>query len=283
MIERTYRLTPRKRNLLIRRFILKDTAKAAAAEAGVNINTANLYFNHIRELIFEYGARAPRFSGEVEMDQSSFGKGTKRRAFDERVAANREAYGDVWHPRPEKKTPVKKAAKPILVFGILRREGPVYTKVIEKADRDTLFPIIHLVVEPGTKIYTDKWKGFDGLEISGYTHKQVNHVKDGAVSKDGAHTGNIDSYWSFSKRLMDRFYGISRRTYILHLKECEFRYNHRDLNELTNLIKKLLHEHEERFKERETKRKNAKKRPIIISFNPTKNRKRLTIVFQPKN
>jgi hypothetical protein len=33
-----------------------------------------------------------------------------------------------------------------MVFGILRRGGDVYTQIIEKADKNTLLPIIHLVV-----------------------------------------------------------------------------------------------------------------------------------------
>lgn len=237
MIQRFSRLPKRKKNILLKRFIREDTAKAAAIEAGVNRNTANLYFNHFRELIFDYTSRAPRFSGEVEMDQSVFGKGVKREKYDKRVMANRRAYGDIWRPGTYRKKLKKKRDYKIMVFGILRRGGDVYTHIIKKADHNTLFPIIHLVVEPGTTIYTDKWQGFNGLKIDGYEHKPVNHAL-GPVGRDGAHTGNIDSFWAYSKRLLGRFRGISRRTFILHVKECEFRRNHKE--DLEKVMKRLL-------------------------------------------
>ncbi len=37
----------------------------------------------------------------------------------------------------------------------------------------------------------------------------------------------IENFWSFVKRRLAKFNGVSRRTFLLHLKECEFRYNHK--------------------------------------------------------
>ena len=35
-----------------------------------------------------------------------------------------------------------------------------------------------------------------------------------------------------------RHFGVSRKTFLLHLKECEFRYNHKD--GMLNILKKII-------------------------------------------
>lgn len=227
MLQKQPRLSTRKQNLLLKRFCIGDTAVKAAVEAGVSRNTANLYFNHFRELIWKYCRTAPRFHGEVEMDQAYFGKGVKR----ERKSAtikNPLAYGDEWRlmMKKDKTKEVVKKDKRVMVFGIFNRGGHVYTHIIKKADRKTLFPIIHMVVEPGSTIFTDKWAAYDSLKIDGYTHCQVNHSL-GLASPEGFHTGHIESFWGQAKYHLARYKGISRRTFALHLKEIEVRHNYK--------------------------------------------------------
>ncbi len=237
MLQRSPKISLRKKNLLLKRFVFKSTAKDAAKEAGVNRNTANLYFNHFREKIYDEYYRAPRFSGEVEIDQAFFGKGRNRKKnIDKKI----DEYGDpeYWKKNFKKKR-IYKRVESVMVLGILRRNGAVYTHIIKKADRNTLFSVIHLVVENGTTIYSDQWQGFNGLNEDGYIHKTVNHRK-GLVSKDGVHTGGIDNFWGYAKQLLARFKGLSRRTFALHLKECEFRWNHKDEKEMLRILKKII-------------------------------------------
>lgn len=226
-------ISRKKQIMILRAFASFDMTAVRASEfAGISRNTANIYYNHFRERIADYSRRAPRFSGEVEMDQAFFGKGVKRRNLDRRVVANPEGYGappvlrdGLWRIAP-RKARLSRDNK-IQVFGILRRGGDVYTHIIKSADRETLFHIIHLVVEPGTTVYTDKWTAFADLKIDGYTHKPVNHEIQ-VAGLDGEHTGNIDYFWGFTKHHLSNFRGISRRTFPLHLRECEMRYNMRD-------------------------------------------------------
>lgn len=114
------------------------------------------------------------------------------------------------------------------VFGILQRGGDVYTHIIKRNDARTLIPIVRLVVEDKTTVYTDKWRGFTDLKLDGYTHKSVNHSEE-YVAKDGSHINGIESFWSFARRRLSKFNGIARTTLPLHLKECEFRYNNKDV------------------------------------------------------
>jgi len=40
----------------------------------------------------------------------------------------------------------------------------------------------------------------------------------------------IESFWSYAKRRFVKFKGIPRHAFHLHLKECEFRFYHREEN-----------------------------------------------------
>ena len=159
-------------------------------------------------------------SGEVELDESYFGGPRKKLHAKDRRKRGRGA---------ENKVPV---------FGIKKREdGSVYTQIIKNASKQELLPIIRRLVKKNkTTIYTDKWKSYDGLVLDGYKHKRINHSKTYSNRK-GTHVNGIENFWSFAKRRMAKFNGVSRKTFLLHLKECEFRYNHKhDILELLKVI-----------------------------------------------
>ncbi|MBA3755897.1 MAG: IS1595 family transposase, partial [Nitrosomonas sp.] len=53
------------------------------------------------------------------------------------------------------------------------------------------------------------------------------------------HINGIESFWSFAKRRLAKFNGVSEHIFYLHLKETEFRFNHHRDN-LYHQILKLL-------------------------------------------
>lgn len=216
-------ITAAKRRMLLRDFILDERASTSAKRAKVNRNTAEQWFRYWRECIYRELRRAPRLFGEVEMDQAAFGgPGRKKLQAELRRLAKR-----VSHQEYQILSKAIRDKHKTQVFGILQRGGDVYVHVIKKADKATLMPLIRLVVEQGTVVYTDEWRGFADLGLDGYTHKSVNHSLE-YVDKQGSHTNSIESFWSFATRRMAKFNGISRHVFVLHLKECEFRFNHRD-------------------------------------------------------
>ena len=79
------------------------------------------------------------------------------------------------------------------------------------------------------------------LVLDGYKHKRINHSKEYSNGR-GTHVNGIENFWSFAKRRLAKFNGVSRKTFLLHLKECEFRYNNKDdiLKTLKRIIKSLL-------------------------------------------
>ena len=114
---RKSRLSKQKQNRLIEHFIAGTTARTAAALVGVNKSTSAYYFHRLRELIYEAVEHDVPFSGEIEVDESYFGgrrKGKRGRG----------------------------AAGKIPVFGLLKRGGKVYTKIIPDAKASTLIPIM---------------------------------------------------------------------------------------------------------------------------------------------
>ena len=185
------------------------TAAQAAEMVRVNRNTVNVWYRAFREQILEYVQKeSPKFSGEVELDESYFG-GPRRKLH----AKDRRKRG-------------RGAENKVPVFGVLKRDGKVYTQIIKNASKQELLPIVRQIVRKRSKIYTDKWSAYDGLVFDGYKHTRINHSKQYSDRK-GGHVNGIENFWSFAKRRLAKFNGVSRKTFLLHLKECEFRYNHK--------------------------------------------------------
>jgi len=114
------------------------------------------------------------------------------------------------------------------VFGILKRNGRVYTQIIKNSSRAEIKPIIDKLVHKRSTIYTDRWRAYDGLVLNGYKHYRINHSKQEYSNRKGTHINGIENFWSYAKRRLNKFNGISAKDFYLHLKECEFRYNEKD-------------------------------------------------------
>ena len=62
-----------------------------------------------------------------------------------------------------------------------------YMEIVEKRDRETLFPIIQSVVKMGTTVHSDEWRAYANLQnVTQLTHRTVNHSKE-FVARDGTH------------------------------------------------------------------------------------------------
>ena len=90
-------------------------------------------------------------------------------------------------------------------------------------------------------IHSDGWRGYNGLVDLGYKkHFRVHHgVNEFARGK--SHINGIESFWGHAKTRLSRFRGINKNSFLLHLKECEFRFNNRDADlylMLLNIIRK---------------------------------------------
>jgi len=209
------RISEAKFRHILRLFSLDIDASNVAQITGLNRNTVNRYFRLIRERIVDFCNQTSPFSGEIEVDESYFGA---RRVKGKR---GRGASG---------KTPV---------FGILQRGGKVYTEIVPDCAKKTLQGIIRGKVDPDSVIHSDYWRGYNGLVDMGYKkHYRIKHGNNEFVNGK-SHINGIESFWSYAKRRLEKFHGISRSTFNLHLKECEFRFNHRDKNLYLVLLKEF--------------------------------------------
>ena len=182
------------------------TATATSELLKLNSKTVNNYFTEFRELILEDSIQKHQKElGIFELDESYFG--AKR----VRGKRGRGAAG---------KTPV---------FGVLKREGKVFVSVVPRCSREELLPIIQGKILEGSTIHTDGWKAYDGLILNGYTHYRVFHHENEFV-RGKSHVNGIESFWSFAKRRLAKFNGLTDEKFILHLKECECRFNLRNEN-----------------------------------------------------
>jgi transposase len=213
---RRSKISERKFRQLVRHFALDLTASDAAHLTGLSRRSVTTIFLKIRERIAEECERASPFSScEVEVDESYFGA---RRV---RGKRGRGASGKT------------------IVFGIFKRNGCVYTEVVPDCKKVTLQAIIRGRVSLGAVINSDGWRGYDGLVDVGYSkHFRVNHGEN-EFARGDHHVNGIESFWSFAKRRLQKFNGVSHRTFYLHLKECEYRFNHRN-QDLSKLLLKLL-------------------------------------------
>ena len=53
------------------------------------------------------------------------------------------------------------------------------------------------------------------------------------------HINGIEGFWGLAKVRLTKFKGLPRHTFHLHLKETEWRYNHRHANKYTYLLQYL--------------------------------------------
>jgi len=190
-----------------------DSTQTSKLTGVSRITISNIY-QKLRLRIFKLTEYEEKLSGEIEADESYFGA---RRV---RGKRGRGAKGKV------------------PVFGLLKRNGKVFTVIVKNCERRQLMPIIKGKILEDSTIYTDGWKSYDSLVLNGYRHYRIYHSKN-EFARGKNHVNGIESFWSYAKRRMAKFNGVPKEKFILHLKECEWRWNHRDDKMYKLLMKEL--------------------------------------------
>ena len=210
---RKSRLSQYKQYKLIELFVAGVTARTAAELVGVNKSTAAYYFHRLRLLIFQNSPHLEMFDGEIEVDESYFGghrKGKRERG----------------------------AAGKVAVFGLLKRNGQVYTVAVPNTQTATLLPIIREQVKPDSIVYTDSYRSYDVLDVSEFSHFRINHSTHFAEKHN--HINGIENFWNQAKRHLRKFNGILKEHFELYLKECEWRFNHSEIKVQISILKQLV-------------------------------------------
>jgi transposase len=217
LIHKRRRISRQKYTILFNSFLADITSSKASEIAATNRKTADRYFNFFRHVLLEAALQERKdaqLANGIEIDESYFGP--------KRIRGKRG----------------RGAGGKIIVFGLLKQQGKVFTQVIKNVERVEVMPIIRKVVQSGSDIYSDGWKSYNALAVYGYNHKKVKHNENEFARPDGTHINGIESFWSWSKRRLAKFNGVPHRFFQLYLLECEWRFNHRD--KLEQGLKKLL-------------------------------------------
>lgn len=206
------RISRSKFRQILKLFALDLTALQIAEICHLNRNTINRYLKLTRTLVAEYCEQESPFSGEVECDESYFGS---------RHQSGKRGRG---------------AENKHIVFGIYKRNGCVYTEIVENVKAKTLQAIIKGKVSFDSTLYTDGFRSYDSIVHLGYRkHFRIYHQAN--YVQGDIHINGIEGFWGYAKVRLVKFRGLSKNTFYLHLKECEFRFNYRNHNLYKMLLK----------------------------------------------
>src|SRR3989339_650559 len=224
MLVKTAKISDYKLKKIIKHFCIDIQANKTAELLGINRNTINHWYGIFRRAIYVHQMKEfEKIIGEAEIDESYFGA-RRKRGF----------RGKLKRGRGTQKQPV---------FGVIKRSGHVYTEIIPNCKKTTLQAIIKGKIDPKTIIYSDGWRGYDGLIDVGYDkHFRVNHGNNEFSKGNGIHINGIENFWSFTKRRLAKFNGV-KKNFELHLKDCEWRYSKSPATlekELWNILKKYF-------------------------------------------
>lgn len=218
-LNRYYRrshISEKKFRLLLRYFAMDLSASQTSVLSGISRRAANSVFLKIRaQLVTACQAASPFSNSEVEVDESYFGA---RRVRGKRASGHRAN--------------ISSSASTNATVLSLPKSFPMCKRKRCKPLFAVAFPWIQWFTR------TAGAATMDWLMSGSINTICVNHSKNEFVLGD-SHINGIESFWSYAKRRLQKFNGISKHTFYLHLKECEWRFNNRSKNLYLELLKLL--------------------------------------------
>lgn len=177
---------------------------------GLSRNSINRYVNSLRQRIAQYCEAHAPFSAELETDKPFFGAG--------RINGKRG----------------RGVFAKAIVFGI---NGQVYTEIVPECSKAALQAVAGGNVILQISSYSDRWRGYNGVvDVSYGKQCRFAHEHD-QCARGTRHINGIEGFWGYAKTRLVRFRGMRPGTFYLHLKECEFRFNHRGQDLYRSLLK----------------------------------------------
>ena len=190
---------------IITGFYQLQPAYRLASDIALSYQAITRVYQKLREAIYHIAElEGGKLKGEIEIDEAYFGgrrKGKRGRG----------------------------AAGKSIVFGLLERDGRVYTKVVERVTADELMAHIRKHTRKGSVYYTDTFRSYNSLKRWG-KHHRLNHSKAFAYQHGRNHINGIEGFWSYAKHILYNYRGVSKYHFPMYLKEVEYRFNHRKEN-----------------------------------------------------
>ena len=193
--------------IFIKYYIEGHSLHQCALNTGMDYrHTAVNWASYIRELFCQYvfdTYERITFDGEVEIDESIFGRKVKYHKGQPRGLR-------IW------------------IFGLIERQtNRIILYPVDSRNSETLIPLIQKHVRPGTRIYSDSWAAYMHLNTLCYQHFTVVHkttfkqryrnVDTGEVLD--CHTNRIEGAWKICKDHFRRINGTNRKLFEQHIAE----------------------------------------------------------------
>lgn len=123
----------------------------------------------------------------------------------------------------------------VVVVGIKERNGNVKAEVVKNVSSKTLKSVLTAHVEKGSTVFTDEWRGYNGIERQ-YEHQRIDHSHKEYVSGI-VHTNSIENFWALLKRgIFGQYHQISKRHLHRYINEFCFRHNNRNNEKVFHLV-----------------------------------------------
>jgi transposase len=175
-------------------FYQQQPAYRLASGLGLDAKTITRVYQRLRIVLFHTAElEGAKLSGETEMDESCFGGARK----------GQQGQG---------------VRGKSIVFGLLERDGRVYTKVVESVSAQTLMTHIESHTRNGSVYYTEAFRGYQSLQRFG-KNLAVNRSKEFVNQRTKNHINGIEGFWSYAKHILYNYRGVSRYYFPMYLKE----------------------------------------------------------------
>lgn len=177
---------------------------------------------HRIRLAMQSGSLEKKLSGHVEADETFIGGRVENMHLDKQVRRILQGRGG---RGPSGKT---------IVMGLLERHGKARVKVIPARRKKNVQAEVRQHVEPGSALYTDALKSYDGLDE--YAHEIIDHT-EAYVRDKVVHTNGLENFWSLMKRTLKGTY-VSVEPYHLqaYADEQAFRFNNREVEDVDRFV-----------------------------------------------
>lgn len=180
---------PHRKIAILQGFYQQQPAYRLTSDLGLEAKTITRVYQRLRMVLLHTAElEGAKLSGEIEMDESYFGGARKGQR-------GRGARGKS------------------IVFGLLERDGRIYTKVVESVSAQTLLNHIENHTRKGSVYFTDAFRGYQSLQRFG-KHLVVNHSKEFVNKRTKNHINGIEGFWSYAKHILYNYRDVSRYPFL---------------------------------------------------------------------
>jgi transposase-like protein len=127
------------------------------------------------------------------------------------------------------------------MIGLFKRDHKIYTEIVPEGNRGALLEVIRGRTNLSSITLPCNGQHYDAVvEMRQGRFMRIDHrhrpMVQGRIQQP---IDELENFWSFAKGHLAKFRGVSAGVLHLHLKECEFRFNHRN-QDLAPIVLEIL-------------------------------------------